>query len=250
MTAADIAFGLTGRMIEALGTGHTRMTSAGVVGNKNTIKALQSRGLIGLDFRWTKLGREVAILVLSDHVPTLDELHEEASRYDRLRRFDGSRYFYGGQNNACSPGCRAHRGITGNLRHLIGCPQDKLLPQIHEEAIRENESRSGKKTPVPDRSKDRPAWARGLDLSGDSATDDGLSHMYSSYRSVLRRLANTEVELAHARAEVIRLKAAPLLAARRFRRDEMIGQCDAVEKQTAQRIIVEHARAPRNLIEA
>ena len=65
-------------MVGTLATGHARNHSARVIGHGGTIKALQSRGLVGVDRRWTRLGMDVARMVLSGHVKTLDEMHEQA----------------------------------------------------------------------------------------------------------------------------------------------------------------------------
>jgi hypothetical protein len=58
-----------------LESGAPTLHSARCVGKKQTIKALQRRGLIGADQRWTVLGWAVAREFLSGKIYTLDELH-------------------------------------------------------------------------------------------------------------------------------------------------------------------------------
>lgn len=70
--------GLSMPMVCVLGTGHPSSHSARVIGHKGVIKALQRRGLIGDDRRWTRLGFEVASRVLTGKVKTIDDLHAEA----------------------------------------------------------------------------------------------------------------------------------------------------------------------------
>lgn len=76
--ADDFAAELTTAMIEALQTGRFQFGSSPVEARKGTVEALQRRGLIAEDRRWTALGREVARQVLGRHVPSIDDLHAEA----------------------------------------------------------------------------------------------------------------------------------------------------------------------------
>ncbi|RKR92698.1 hypothetical protein BDK92_7176 [Micromonospora pisi] len=73
--AERVAAGLSSQMIGTLGTGHASAHSATVIGRPQVMKALRSRGLIGNDDRWTRLGLEVAAIVLGGRVWSIDELH-------------------------------------------------------------------------------------------------------------------------------------------------------------------------------
>lgn len=70
---------LTPKMIGALETGQPSSGSARVLGREQTIAALQRRGLVHADRRWTDRGRRVAEQIFwYEGAPSLDDLHEQA----------------------------------------------------------------------------------------------------------------------------------------------------------------------------
>lgn len=76
---------LTAKMIGVLASGRPSTQSARVIGHEGSIAALQRRGMVGNDRRWTARGMRVAKEILTDHVMDLDELHAEALTEDASR---------------------------------------------------------------------------------------------------------------------------------------------------------------------
>lgn len=153
---------LTDHMVGILGTGHASTHSARVIGRSSTVAALVTRGLVHAgDHRWTRLGWNVACLLLSGKVYTLDELHAEALALDVAERpmrlataeaaWRASRHAEAEDatiqiqawrervyQRALREGGRFMEPIPADLRRA----EREILGELHAEALRENERRN------------------------------------------------------------------------------------------------------------
>lgn len=76
---------LTSAMAGVFESGHPSLHSARVLGHLGVVKALQRRGLVGADRRWTRKGLDLAPLILVGRFHSFDDLHTLALEMDSTR---------------------------------------------------------------------------------------------------------------------------------------------------------------------